>query len=76
MQLRGLPCRRIQFLYQFTNALVSIPDRFNRSRLSVLLGNGDRNRLCVDIQTNKLYALHRPAAFACGSAFWFYRLIA
>jgi hypothetical protein len=53
MQLRGLPCRRIQFLYQFSNALVSIPDRFNRSRLSVLLGNGDRNRLCVNIQTNK-----------------------
>src|SRR6202789_627438 len=58
-----------EFLYQVTNALVSIRDHPSRSRLSVLLRNGDRSRLCVDIQTNKPYSLHRPAAFACGSAF-------
>jgi hypothetical protein len=43
---------RTEFLYQFTNARVAIRDHSNRSHLSVLLCNGDRNRLCVDIQTN------------------------
>jgi len=67
---------RTQFLYQFTNGLTSIRYHSNRSNLSVLFRNGDRNRLCMDIQTNKFYSSHGPAPFACGSAFWSYRLTA
>src|SRR6202035_3534707 len=67
---------RAQFLDQFTNGLKSIRYYSNRSHLSVLLRNGYGNRLGVDIQTNKSYSFHGPAPFACGSAFWSYRLTA
>jgi len=49
---------RTQFLDQFTNRLTSIRDHSNRSDLAVLLCNGDRNRLGMDIQTNKFYSFH------------------
>ena len=48
---------RTQFLYQFTNGLTSIRYHSNPSHLSVLLRNGDRNRLCVDIQTDNFILL-------------------
>ena|SRR5215469_4627237 len=47
-----------------------------RAYLSLLLGYCHRNRLSMDIQTNKFYPFHRPAPFACGSVLLVYRFAA
>jgi hypothetical protein len=60
---------RTLFLDQFTNGLKSIRYYFNRSHLSVLLRNGEGNRLGVDIQTNKFYSFYGPAPFAVALRF-------
>jgi hypothetical protein len=67
-------CRRSSVRSNLRTDPQSIRYHSNRSHFSVLLCNGNRHRLCMDIQTNRFCPFHEPAPLACGSAFRSYRL--
>ena len=65
-----------QFLHQLPNRFFAIRYHAQRPNLPVLLRHSYRNRLGMDIQTDKLYSLHRPAPFDCGSVLLAFRFAA
>jgi hypothetical protein len=56
--------------------LLAIANLTQRPHLPFLLGYRRRYRFRMDIQSNKLYPLHRPAPFACGSVLLLFRFAA
>lgn len=57
-----------QLPHQPANRFFPVGDHSQRTNFSARFGYRHRDRICVDIQTNKSYFAHRPTPFACGSA--------
>jgi hypothetical protein len=65
-----------QFSYQLPNRILTIRNDPERPHLHVRLRYRYGDRLGMDIQTDKLYSLHRPAPSACGSVLQIFRFAA